>query len=139
MQRVPLAAILIRFLVCLRHQGASVVVSTYDTEPSLQVSSVYNETLGFGRIYCTNLPHRTDRRDAMQLNSIMSGISVEFIDGVYGDKIDNRALVGHPDRNMPEGEKDGVWGCWRGHLNALNAFLDSGLEAILPLRALLKR
>ncbi|OLL23566.1 Procollagen galactosyltransferase 1-B, partial [Neolecta irregularis DAH-3] len=108
-QRLLLTAILIfTFLFFLRYQRPSLIVSTYDTEPSLQVSGVYNGTLGFGQIYCTNLPHRTDRRDAMQLNSIMSGISVEFIDGVYGDKIDNRALIGHLDRNMPDGEKDGT-------------------------------
>jgi len=99
----------------------------------VDVSRTYNETLGFGRIYCINMPHRTDRRDALHLMSILSGITIEFVDGVYGDKIDNRALIGHPDRNMPEGEKDGVWGCWRSHMDTILKFLDSGLETALIL------
>ncbi|OLL24578.1 Procollagen galactosyltransferase 1 [Neolecta irregularis DAH-3] len=93
--------------------------------------STYNQTLGFGQIYCINIPARTDRRDAMYVMGLATDISIQFIDGIDGKDIDNRALVGHFDRDMPEGEKNGVWGCWRSHMNALNEFLRSGLETAL--------
>jgi len=97
-------------------------------------SPVYNETLGFGRLYCINLPRRTDRKDAMQLMALATDISLKFISAIDGKDIDTKALIGHPDRKLDsEDTPEGFWGCWRSHLNALNDFLDSGLETALIL------
>jgi hypothetical protein len=64
-----------------------------------------------------NLPDRTDRRDSMTLAAAVSGLRFTWVLGVKGETIAEKALP-PGDRNT-NARWDGVKGCWRGHLNAL--------------------
>lgn len=80
------------------------------------VNRVANETLGFGNIFVVGLPERSDKRDAIALTSSLTGFNVEWIDGVKGDTI--------PDKAVPFGaDRKKLWetnlGSWRGHMNAV--------------------
>ncbi|RAR07091.1 glycosyltransferase family 25 protein [Stemphylium lycopersici] len=52
---------------------------------------ILNTTLGFEKILVLNLPFRTDRRDAMSLSAAVSNIKIEFIEGVSGENINEKA------------------------------------------------
>ncbi|KAI4661175.1 uncharacterized protein J4E79_004986 [Alternaria viburni] len=47
--------------------------------------------LKFEKILVLNLPSRTDRRDAMSLAAAISNIKLEFVEGVTGESINNKA------------------------------------------------
>lgn len=84
-----------------------------DTE---DINRVTNGTLGFGKVFVVGLPERTDRRDAIALTSSLTGFDVEWVDGVHGPEI--------PDKAVPFGVDRGVLmetnlGSWRGHMNAI--------------------
>lgn len=68
------------------------------------------------------LPSRTDRRDGMALQAALSELSIEFIDGVAGENISEKAIpVGKDLKHLTGGEL----GCWRGHINALQEYVCS--------------
>lgn len=80
------------------------------------INRVTNETLGFSKVFVIGLPERTDKRDAMALTSSVTGFHVEFVDGVKGESI--------PDKAVPFGaDRKALWennlGSWRGHMNAI--------------------
>ena len=101
------------------------------TAASAYLDDVSNSTLGvrcpfnaaegswltmnkFQKVFAINLPARTDHRDALLLTSAVSGIEVDWIDGVEGKDVLEKA--------MPQPGKDinaGNIGSWRAHLNAL--------------------
>ncbi|KAI1100057.1 glycosyltransferase family 25 protein [Jackrogersella minutella] len=56
------------------------------------VNRVSNETLGFEKILIVGLPERTDKRDAIALTSSLTGFQVEWIEGVKGEKIPDKAV-----------------------------------------------
>lgn len=62
-----------------------------------------------------SLPERTDHRDALILATAVSNIEVEFVDGVQGNTV--------PEKALPPGEHEGLnlntIGSWRAHLNAI--------------------
>lgn len=71
--------------------------------------------LQFEKIFAINLPERTDHRDALILASRLSEFNVDFIDGVHGETIAQKAIpVGH------EGLGPSHIGAWRGHMNAIS-------------------
>ena len=65
------------------------------------------------------MPSRTDRRDAISLAAAVSGMEVDFIEGVGGDSVPEAALP-------PEGSSEsvklskGIKGSWRSHMNTLH-------------------
>jgi len=102
-----------------------------------ELSHLWNSTLGvslpsekeickpqadksqFQRIFAINMPSRTDRRDAISLAAAVSGMDVDFIEGVGGDSIPEAAL---PPVGSSESVKlsKGIKGSWRSHMNALH-------------------
>jgi hypothetical protein len=84
------------------------------------INRVANETLGFSRVFVIGLPERTDKRDAITLTSSLTGFQVDFIDGVKGESV--------PDKAVPYGtDRKTLWennlGSWRGHMNAVRRYV----------------
>lgn len=83
--------------------------------PPADIDRVSNRTLGFSKIFVVGLPERSDKRDAIVLSSALTGFHVEWVDGVKGEEI--------PDKAIPFGvEREKLWntnlGSWRGHMTA---------------------
>ncbi|KAK9242965.1 hypothetical protein V1506DRAFT_463847 [Lipomyces tetrasporus] len=91
------------------------------------VSTAWNESLGFGEVLYISMPYRTDRQDAMDLLSSMSGIKLLLIEGVSGDDINAKAVPDNADL------KPSVLGCWRAHADAWRYVIDNNLETALIL------
>ena len=70
----------------------------------------------FQKIFVINLPTRTDRRDAMTLAGALTGLDLDWIDGVAGDQIDDKAF---PEDSSGKNISKGNRGSWRAHMNAL--------------------
>lgn len=62
-----------------------------------------------------NLPSRTDRRDALSLAAAFSEINLDWIDGVSGDAVFEKALPPGDRINLSTGAR----GSWRAHMNAI--------------------
>lgn len=70
----------------------------------------------FEKIFVVGLPSRTDRRDGMVLQAALSNMDIEFIDGVAGADVPDKAIP------MNKGQKrlrDASIGSWRAHMNAI--------------------
>lgn len=61
-----------------------------------------------------SLPERIDHRDRLILQCAISEIKVEFVDGVHGDTVAEKALPADPGQLA----KTEI-GSWRAHLNAI--------------------
>ena len=72
--------------------------------------------LQFQKILVVSLPSRSDRRDGMVLNAALSNIQIEFIDGVLGQDVVDKAISTSPDHDRL---KDPTIGSWRAHMNAI--------------------
>lgn len=79
------------------------------------INRVVNRTLGFGKIFVVGLPERTDKRDALALMASLTGFEVEWIDGVRGESIPDKAVPFGVDRKKL---METNLGSWRGHMNA---------------------
>lgn len=75
----------------------------------------------FQTILAINAPWRTDRKDSLVLASMQSGISLEWIDGINGSLIDERAFPQGNHRLMPKGNL----GSWRAHIDAMRMYVGS--------------
>lgn len=51
-----------------------------------------NMTLGFSKIFVLSLPNRTDRQDALQVMSSITGVTPEVSFGVRGEDVDRATL-----------------------------------------------
>ncbi|KAM3523261.1 hypothetical protein NHJ13051_005173 [Beauveria bassiana] len=91
---------------------------------------INNNTLGFERIFVMGLPDRTDRRDQMVLQAGLSNIVIEFVDSVRGDEINPKAI---PAAESGEKLTPGAYGCWRGHMNALQEIVRRNISSALVL------
>lgn len=80
------------------------------------MNQIENNTLGFGRVFAIGLPERSDKRDALALTSSLTGFKIDWVDGVRGQTILDKALPFGVDRLK-------LWesnlGSWRGHMNAV--------------------
>ena len=80
------------------------------------IECVHNTTLGFEKVFAVGLPERSDKRDALALTSSLTGFKVDWIDGVRGESVVDKALPFGVDRAK-------LWennvGSWRGHMNAV--------------------
>lgn len=110
--------------------------SIQDSSPSPPhhdlLDDILNATLGVGRLVLArnlgtdmaqfeqllalNLPERTDHRDALILASALSDMHVDFIEGVHGDTISNKALPPGGHANLGPSH----FGAWRAHMNAIS-------------------
>ncbi|KAK7962394.1 uncharacterized protein PG986_003219 [Apiospora aurea] len=80
------------------------------------MNRVTNSTLGFSKIFVIGLPERTDKRDAMTLTSSLTGFNLEWIDGVKGEAVPDKAIPFGKNRdNLP----NTYLGSWRSHMNAI--------------------
>ncbi|TAQ89233.1 hypothetical protein B7494_g2461 [Chlorociboria aeruginascens] len=94
------------------------------------VEDVYNSTFGFDKIYVVSLASRTDRRDSMVLSAALSNINVDFIDGVKGEDMNEKAMP--PGDKWKEMSKSQL-GSWRAHINALHEIVRLNLSSALIL------
>ena len=70
----------------------------------------------FEKVLVLNMPERSDKRDAMTLVSSLSGFNVEYINGIRGETVLDKALpVGQEGRKMT----DSRIGSWRAHIDAI--------------------
>ncbi|KAF2099445.1 hypothetical protein NA57DRAFT_55413 [Rhizodiscina lignyota] len=89
---------------------------------------VYNETLGFEKIFVINLPSRTDYHDALTLAAAGTGLKLDWIDAVKGEDVDERVLPpGGIQTNLVAGKR----GCWRSHLDALTRMVEENIQSAL--------
>lgn len=80
------------------------------------INRVTNKTLGFSKVFVIGLPERSDKRDAISLTAALTGFQVEWVDGIKGESI--------PDKAVPFGVNrkklmETNLGSWRGHMNAV--------------------
>jgi hypothetical protein len=100
-----------------RCKSESVLCSLASAFQSLTGSLHFKQ---FERIFIVNLPSRTDRRDGLVLMSALTGIKLDWIDGVVGDAVPDKAL---PPPASHEKIPPANIGSWRAHLNALQAYV----------------
>ncbi|KAI1370446.1 glycosyltransferase family 25 protein [Hypoxylon crocopeplum] len=91
-------------------------------------SDVFNETLGFEKVFVIGLPERSDKRDALTLMSALTGFKLSWIDGVIGKTISDKALPFGWDR---ETMRDSNLGSWRGHINVMRHIVEKGVSSAL--------
>lgn len=78
--------------------------------------AIYNETLGFQKIFVVNLPERTDKRDALSLVAALTDIKLTWTSAVRGTSVPDKALPLGVDR---QGWRDGGIGSWRSQMNII--------------------
>ncbi|KAH8682606.1 glycosyltransferase family 25 protein [Xylariales sp. PMI_506] len=94
------------------------------------IDDINNSTLGFEKIFVVGMPSRTDRRDSMALAAALSNIDIEFIDGLKGESVPDKAIPARPGyTRLPEP----VIGSWRGHMNAIQEIVRRNLSSALIL------
>ncbi|KAM3438609.1 hypothetical protein MY4824_003148 [Beauveria thailandica] len=91
---------------------------------------INNATLGFEKIFVVSLPERTDRRDGLTLQAALSNLKVDFMDGVKGEHIAEKAI---PVTEAGVTLDAPVLGCWRGHMNAVAEVVRQNLSSVLIL------
>lgn len=111
--------------------GGKTIIIPHDSYAYVQDESlddILNSTLGFQKILVLNLPHRTDRRDAITLAAATSNMKLEFVNGVKGDAIAHSAYP-PPEENFKL--PSGIRGSWRTHMNALQRVVEQNLTTAL--------
>ncbi|KAH8753601.1 glycosyltransferase family 25 protein [Diaporthe sp. PMI_573] len=92
------------------------------------INRVTNGTLGFGKVFVVGLPERTDKRDALSLSAALTGFDFEWVDGVRGETIPDKAVPFGIDRKKL---METNLGSWRGHMNAIRRVVEQNLDAAL--------
>ncbi|KAI1650922.1 glycosyltransferase family 25 protein [Daldinia loculata] len=90
---------------------------------------VFDDTLGFSKIFVINLPSRKDRRDAMDLAGAASNLTFTWIDGIPGGQVSDRDVPVRRGIHSSSGAK----GSWRSHMNALQSIISENLTSALIL------
>ncbi|RAL67175.1 hypothetical protein DID88_007953 [Monilinia fructigena] len=88
-----------------------------------EIGRASNSTLGFERVFVIGLPERSDKRDAMILSASLTGFQVEFVDGLLGEHVSDKARP--PGLDL----KDGALGSWRGHMNIIRRIIENNLAS----------
>ncbi len=81
-----------------------------------EMNRVVNSTLGFSKIFVVGLPERSDKRDAIALTAALTGFDVEWVDGVRGESVPDKAVPFGVDRKKL---METNLGSWRGHMDAI--------------------
>ncbi|TPX16396.1 uncharacterized protein E0L32_004045 [Thyridium curvatum] len=94
---------------------------------------INNATLGFQKVFVVGLPSRTDRRDGMLLQASLSDVDIEFVDGILGKDINEKAIP--QTKKKDENQRMGlpVIGSWRAHMNAIHEVVRRNLSSALIL------
>ncbi|KAG8164037.1 hypothetical protein KVR01_005955 [Diaporthe batatas] len=100
----------------------------YKGRSTPDINRVTNDTLGFSKIFVVGLPERTDKRDALALTASLTGFHVDFVDGVRGESIPDKAVPFGIDRHAL---METNLGSWRGHMNAIRRIVEEDLESAL--------
>ncbi|KAI0850858.1 glycosyltransferase family 25 protein [Daldinia vernicosa] len=95
----------------------------------VEKEDVFNDTLGFSKIFVINLPSRKDRRHAMALAGAVSNLTFTWIDGVSGSQVSGRDVPLRRGIHSSSGAK----GSWRSHMNALQSIIRENLTSALIL------
>ncbi|KAF2798796.1 glycosyltransferase family 25 protein [Melanomma pulvis-pyrius CBS 109.77] len=90
---------------------------------------VKNKTLGFERIFVASLPSRTDKRDTFAIAASLTGMTIEWADGVDGAQIPLKAI---PD-SWGKDETNNTLGCWRVHMNIAQKMVRENIASALVL------
>lgn len=73
----------------------------------------------FQKIFAVSLPSRSDHQDALTLAASLTGLQIDFMDGIRASDIDSKTL--------PPGAEEfttrGALGAWRAHMNTLRRYL----------------
>ncbi|CAH0017999.1 unnamed protein product [Clonostachys rhizophaga] len=101
-----------------------------NNKPGDVINDVFNASLGFEKIFVVGLPERTDRRDGIVLQAAFSDLEFEFIDGISGEKVADKAI---PKTTEHDRLDNGAIGCWRAHMNALQEVVRRNLGSALIL------
>ena len=72
--------------------SANLPVVTIEEPANDPIWNVQNATLGFQKIYAISMPSRTDKRDYLALMGLVSGLEIEFSDGVNGSEMHPRSF-----------------------------------------------
>ncbi|PBP20863.1 hypothetical protein BUE80_DR008440 [Diplocarpon rosae] len=114
-----------------REYSSQVISSYAKTTPSSPITEpglVTNATLGFERVFAVGLAERSDKRDALTLISSLTGFRINWIEGVRGESVVDKALPYGIDRVK-------LWetnlGSWRGHINAVRTIVEEGISTAL--------
>ncbi|KAK4139493.1 glycosyltransferase [Dichotomopilus funicola] len=91
---------------------------------------IANSTFGFEKIFVVGLPSRSDRRDGMVLQAALSDMQFEFIDGVMGKDVPDKAVPSSPEHTRLA---DASIGSWRAHMNAVREIVHRNLTTALIL------
>ncbi|KAM7185921.1 glycosyltransferase family 25 protein [Rhypophila sp. PSN 637] len=110
--------------------GRPAELRRFGRKGKLPNSDIFNSTLGFEKIFVIGLPTRTDRRDGIILQAAVSNMEIDFIDGVKGDTV--------PDKAIPIGKDqsrigNASIGSWRAHMNAVQEIVHRNLSSALIL------
>lgn len=110
------------------HPAKKLYGKEYTGSSTPDINRVTNDTLGFSKIFVVGLPERTDKRDALALTASLTGFHVDFVDGVRGESIPEKAVPFGIDRHALE---ETNLGSWRGHMNAVRRIVEEDLESAL--------
>ncbi|KAI2639630.1 glycosyltransferase family 25 protein [Hypomontagnella submonticulosa] len=128
---IAISALLVVSFYLLSTKGDGVpylnTVRATSLRPNLR-ENIYNNTLGFEKIFVIALPSRTDRRDGMVLQAALSNLQFEFVDGVDGKTISDSAI---PSSQELERVGDATLGAWRAHINAIQEVVKRNLSSAL--------
>jgi len=94
--------------------------------PRLAFRTDLSRTAQFEKIFVVGLRARTDRRDGMVLSAALSNMNIEFVDGVRGETVLDKAI---PSLEGHSRMADPVTGCWRAHMNAIQEFVSALFHA----------
>ena len=72
----------------------------------------------FQKIFVIGLKSRTDRRDSMSLAAALTGIDVQYVDGITA--VENKTLP--PGGNERQLSREGIYS-WRAHANVLRMWV----------------
>ncbi|KAI9756671.1 MAG: hypothetical protein M4579_003760 [Chaenotheca gracillima] len=89
------------------------------------IADIYNETLGFEKIFVIGLEERDDKRDAMAVASSLTGFTFDWSEGVKGDDVADNALP--PSLNREKAGTNAI-GCWRAHLDVARAIVSGKIS-----------
>ncbi|RYP60825.1 hypothetical protein DL771_010357 [Monosporascus sp. 5C6A] len=81
--------------------SAFILFNPHKSQPGpTDIDRVTNDTLGFSKVFVVGLPERSDKRGAMALTSALTGFHVEWVDGVNGEQISDKAVPFGIDREQ---------------------------------------
>lgn len=81
-------------------------------------NDIFNATLGFQKIYVLSMRTRSDERDQIMLSAYISGLEIEFVDGVNGTLMSKGERPDGWEKAFGvDGNLDASLGCWRGHMD----------------------